>query len=225
MNKNVLRVFALCVSILFCYVPKTHAWDDSPGGPNDYGFKSYSPSRGLNGPSTYDYSTYGGSASQNDQRDETKNPELLKQAAETAAAIADPVRKAEALGRVAQATAQAGNETKNPELLKQAAETAAAIADPFYKAAALQAVARVTAQAGSETKNPELLKQAAETAAAIADPVRKAEALQAVAQTAAKLGHWRQALDYARRNSYDEGKANAVIAILQVWYGVDEKKD
>ena len=185
MNKNVLRVFALCVSILFCYVPMTHAWDDSPGGPNDYGFKSYSPSRGLNGPSTYDYSTYGGSASQNDQRDETKNPELLKQAAETTAAIADPANKAWALGRVAQATAQAGDANRAAELLKQAAETAAAIADP----------------------------------------VRKAEALQAVAQTAAKLGHWRQALDYARRNSYDEGKANAVIAILQVWYGVDEKKD
>ena len=148
-----------------------------------------------------------------------------EQAAEAAAAIADPARKAEALQAVAQATAQAGDANRAAELLKRAAETAAAIADPFYKAAALQAVARVTAQAGSETKNPELLKQAAEAAAAIAVPTRKVEALGAVAQTAAKLGHWRQALDYARRNSYDEGKANALIAILQVWYGVDEKKD
>jgi hypothetical protein len=156
--------------------------------------------------------------------DASKTAELLKQAVDAAAAITSPSVKARALGDVARAMAQVASETKNTELLKQVVEAAAAITSPSDKAEALGDVARAMAQVASETKNTELLKQAVEAAAAIADPNDKGQALGDVAHTAAKLGHWRQALDYARRNSYDKGRAEALIAILQVWYGVERRK-
>jgi hypothetical protein len=147
------------------------------------------------------------------------------QAAEVAARIENPIWKADALSAVARAAAQGGDASTATELLKQAAEVAARIDDPGAKADALSAVARAAAQGASASKNTELLKQAAEVAARIDEPSEKARALSAVAKAAAQLGHWRKARDYAAENVTNEGRAEALIAILQVWHGVENEAD
>jgi hypothetical protein len=51
----------------------------------------------------------------------------------------------------------------------------------------------------------------------------KARVLRGVAHATAQP-HWRQAGDYAAQNVTTEGRAKALIAILQVWHGVDKDK-
>ncbi len=152
-----------------------------------------------------------------------RNPELLKQVVEIAARIDDPKVKAFALGNVAAGLARGASASKNLKLLKQAEDVVAQIDIPKMKALALRWVAEEVAKEASAGKNPELLKQAADIAARIYEHDQKAGALREVAKTAAQLGYWRQARDYAVQNVTDEGRVEALIAILKVWYGTEEE--
>ncbi|HSE59623.1 MAG TPA: hypothetical protein VLA99_13050, partial [Nitrospiraceae bacterium] len=67
------------------------------------------------------------------------------------------------------------------------------------------------------------LGEAVSVASRIADPRAKARALEAVARATAQLGHWRKAHHYAKLNTIHEGRAKALIGILQVWHGVDKE--
>jgi hypothetical protein len=156
--------------------------------------------------------------------DLSKAAELLRQVAEMATGLNSAWDEAHVLGEVAQATAQVASATKNTELLRQAAEVATRIRS-WNKAKELRAVVQATAQVASATKNAELLRQAAEVATRIDDRRDKAQLLRAVAQATAQLGYWGRARDYAAQNVADEGRAEALVAILMVWYGVENEAD
>ncbi len=102
-------------------------------------------------------------------------------AEQTARAITDPYRRAQALAEVAEAAATAGDRERAHRLTADAEQTARAITDPYWRAQALTRMARAAATAGDH-------EWAEEIAGAITDPYRQAETLAEVAEAAATAG-------------------------------------
>ena len=111
--------------------------------------------------------------------------------------IDDQEQRAQALSRVSEALAQAGQPGPAADAAKQAQQAAACINDPQQRAQALSQVSEALAQAGQPGPAADAAKQARQAAACINDPQQRARTLSRVAEALAQCGRPSQALQAA----------------------------